>query len=449
VSDSSPQDTTSPHSLEAERAVIGSVIISPKTIRPLLDAISGDDFFRHAHRLIWAAMVDCHAQEQQTDLVSVRAKLELRGDLEAIGGPAYLAALTDGVPRSTDADHYARVVVEHADRRRLQAVCREGIEEFGGATNPAESANGLVDHIREAVRGSRNQGVMLKDSIKQLMAELDAPTRLTNTGFESLDKLGCGFRPGELTLLSGRPSSGKTALALHLAKVVAETGMKVWFASLEMRHTSLSLRLLSAQSGVDYLLLRQGELNQSEYARLAEGVEHLSSLPVYVDDAPGMSLGDLRRMVVGEDPGLLVVDYLQLLKPPHNAMSYGNRVQEVGAISRGLKAIAHECDVSVLALSQLSRDVEKRGRGGEPQLSDLRDSGELEQDSDVCLLMWRPSVYDDSEPEDLTVVKVAKNRNGPVGKVFLSFVGERQSFAERDMTLVPPPDIIEKAARRW
>ena len=217
-----PEEKTSPHSLEAEKAVLGSVIISPKGIRPLLDVISGDDFFRHAHRLVWAAILDCHSQEQQTDFVSVRAKLELRGDMEAVGGPVYLASLTDGVPRSTDADHYARVVVEHADRRRLQAVCRDGINEFGGATNPAESANGLVDQIRGAVRGSRSQGVMLKDSIRDLMAELDAPPKVTNTGFKSLDKLGCGFRPGELTLLSGRPSSGKTALALHLAQVVAE-----------------------------------------------------------------------------------------------------------------------------------------------------------------------------------------------------------------------------------
>ena len=445
------EERATPHSLEAEKAVLGAVLIAPKMVRPLLDVLAADDFFRHAHRHIWGAMRACHDQEQQADLVSVKAVLSLRGHLDDAGGPAYLASLTDGVPRSTDAQHYARVVIEYADRRRLQAVCREGVEEFGTASNPAESANGVVDQLREAVRGNRGQGVTLKESRAQAMAELDAPTPENQTGFQSLDKLGCRFRPGELTLLSGRPSSGKTALALHLARVVAESGAKVWFASLEMQHTALSMRLLSAQSGVNYLSLRQGEiLENADYAKLSEGVSHLSALPVYVDDAPGMGLGDLRRMVVGEDPGLLVVDYLQLLKPPPSSRAYGNRVQEVGALSRGLKAIAHECGVSVLALSQLSRAVESRGRGGgEPQLSDLRDSGELEQDADVCLLMWRPWTYDDSEPEDLTMLKVAKNRNGPTGKVYLSFTGEQQSFRERDMTLSPPPDIVKTAVKKW
>jgi replicative DNA helicase len=443
-------DRVSPHSLDAEKAVLGAVLISPKMISPLLDVMSGDDFFRLPHRHIWSAMRACHEQGQTPDLIAVKTTLSLRGRLDDVGGPAYLASLTDGVPRSTNAEEYARVVVSHADRRRLQAVCLEGVDTFGTASNPAESANGIVDQLREAVRGNRGHGVTLKESLSQLMAELDAPKAVNETGFKSLDKLGCSFRPGELTLLSGRPSSGKTALALHLARVVAERGAKVWFASLEMQHTALSMRLLAAQSGVDYLSLRQGDLSQEDYGSLATSLEHLSSLPVHVDDAPGMNLGDLRRMVVGEDPGLLVVDYLQLLKPPPSTRAYGNRVQEVGALSRGLKAIAHECGVSVLALSQLSRAVETRGRGGgEPQLSDLRDSGELEQDADVCLLMWRPSLYDDGEPEDLTVLKVAKNRNGPVGKVYLSFVGEQQSFRERDMTLVPPPDIVKTAVKQW
>ena len=169
------EERATPHSLEAEKAVLGAVLIAPKMVRPLLDVLAADDFFRHAHRHIWGAMRACHDQEQQADLVSVKAVLSLRGHLDDAGGPAYLASLTDGVPRSTDAQHYARVVIEYADRRRLQAVCREGVEEFGTASNPAESANGVVDQLREAVRGNRGQGVTLKESLAQAMAELDAP----------------------------------------------------------------------------------------------------------------------------------------------------------------------------------------------------------------------------------------------------------------------------------
>lgn len=447
-------DDVPPHSLEAEQALLGAILISSTVMRTVVDSVADDDFYRYAHRLVWNAMRHLHEREDAIDLVGLRAVLSRNGDLDSVGGPAYIARLTDGVPRSLNASAYAKIITAHADRRRLQAVCRTGIETIVSEDAPADCVISLVDQLRQAVRGSGVRGIALRESIQDLMGELDNPAPVSRTGLPTLDRLGCGFRPGELTLLCGRPSSGKTALALHLATVVAKQQTPVWFASLEMRHTQLSMRLVSSESSVPFSKLRSGEsLSASEYHRMASGVERLSPLPVLVDDSPGMGLGDLRQLVVSHQTsnrhGVLVVDYLQLLSAPAGSRGYKNRVAEVGAISRGLKGLAHDTGISVLALSQMSRSVETRGRGGVPQLSDLRDSGELEQDADVVLAIYRESQYDDEAPADHSCLKVLKNRQGPIGTVGLTFAASLQQFTERELTDTPVEKQAEQVARNW
>lgn len=433
-------DTIIPHSLEAEKALLGAVLITPAVVGPLLEGLAPEDFYRDAHRRLWDVFRVLHTGGRQIDLVSIRAELDRSNDFDRVGGASYIASLTDGVPRSADADHYSRIVMEQSDRRRLQAICRDGITGAVEEASPSEFATGIVQQLSEAVRGHRGRSVTLAASLQELLVALDDPPRVCPTGLQTLDALGAGFRPGELSLLSGRPSAGKTALALAMARTVAMSGTKVWFASLEMRHVSLSMRLLAAESNVEFLKLRSStQLTPTEHARLVDGVDRLSALPVELDDSPGMGLNDLRRMIVGKD-GLLVVDYLQLLRPPVHTRAYGNRVQEVGAVSRGLKAIAHDCGVSVLALSQLSRAVEGRGRKAEPVLADLRDSGELEQDADVVMIIFPKG--------ELSVLKVAKNRNGPTGRVLLDFDGSKQRFRECD-ALPPETDPVKRAAEEW
>lgn len=445
------EDVEVPHSLEAERAILGAILISADQLALASQRLTAVDFYRQAHRVLWSAIEDVHRETQAVDLITLKDVLNRTGRLDFVGGAAYIASLTDGLPRGVNVEHYAEVVMAHADRRRLQRVCQESARSIASQADPVAAVSTLVEQAREAVRsaGLRRTAVGLTESLAALMGELDDPPHVATTGLPSLDALGAGFRSGELTLLSGRPSAGKTALALHMAREVARGGHRVWFASLEMRHTALSMRLLAAEADVDFGRLRGAQLSQTEFEHVRWGREALTKLPIEIDDSPGIDLDALRRMVLGQQ-GLLIVDYIQLLKPPRDARKYGNRVLEVGALSRGLKAIAHDSGVSVLALSQLSRSVEQRGRGSEPVLSDLRDSGELEQDADVVLMCWRPHTLDDAQPDDLTYCKVAKNRNGPVGTVALTFCGARQKFAEREMPAVLPADqAVTRARGRW
>ena len=356
-------------------------------------------------------------------------------------GLSYLAGLSDGVPKSTNVEHYATVVMDLADRRRIEAVCRRTLHTLSSATDADEALTLLMEELKSSVRGRQEADQSLASALTATLQRLDNPVKATTTGIPALDRMGAGFRPGELTLLAGRPGQGKTALALHMAQAAAAQ-LPVWFASLEMTREALSIRWLASDATLSMLKLREGATyTQEEYTRLSSSVERLSALPISVDDHPAIGLGDLRRAVVGST-GLLVVDYLQLLRPPKEARAYRNRVAEVGALSRGLKAIAHDCKVSVLALSQLNRAVESRPNA-KPLLSDLRDSGSLEQDADIVLLINRN--------EDDIRLHVAKHRNGPVGNVDLIFDGSTQRFRERtdDDPQRPQQSAIEKAAAAW
>jgi replicative DNA helicase len=414
-----------PYDLDAERCVLGALMLRAEGYLEIRDRLTHKDFFRHEHGLVYRAMDVLHQKRVPIDMMTVKDVLERQGVLEQVK-LAYLSKLTDGVPRSTNILHYSNVVIDYASKRRLRQVCRDVIEQTAGDTSSEDVATELVEHARSCIRLRGCSGESLATVLQVMVSSLDDEVERFSSGIAGLEKLDVAFRPGELVLLAGRPSHGKTALSLQMARSVAEQGLPVFFASLEMTKDALSMRWLSSHSGVSFTSIRSGNLSKTDYKKVSKSLEHLSSLPITVDDHAAIDLTDLRRALIGQK-GLLVVDYLQLVRPPtHRAQ---NRSQEVGAISRGLKAIAHDLKIPVLGLCQLNRQVEQIG--GEPSTSHLRDSGELEQDSDVIIFVSRPHLFNDTELPDRCVLKVAKHRNGGIGKVELVFNGATQTFRER------------------
>lgn len=415
---------TTPHDLEAERAVLGAILVRPDAFREVADLIEPADFFRNAHQVVYATMRTLAQRRAAIDFITIKDTLDQEDALASVG-VAYLASLADGVPKSTNVVAYAQVVTDHADRRRLIELCRESIERLPSDA-PEAVASSMVDAIRTAVRVRGASGDTLGDILTTAMAALDETVESVSTGIEALDRMGCGFRKGEFTILAGRPSHGKTALALHMARTAAKT-VPVYIASLEMTKDALALRCLAADAKVSFGSLRENTLRPPEYTAISQSLESLGALPITIDDHASLTLADLRRAMVAH-PGLLIVDYVQLLPPPPGTSSQ-NRVHQVGALSRGLKSIAHDLKCSVLALSQLNRQVEYRT--GEPQSSDLKESGDLEQDADRILLITRPYLFNDAELPDRCVVKVSKHRNGPLGRAELVFDVHRQLFRKR------------------
>ena len=365
---------------------------------------------------------------------------------------AQLMALTDGIPRGFAMHDAAERLRDLAERRRLQALCRKTEHDLVEAESAESGALDLVRQAQAIVETRAHGGATLQAALLALRESLEDPEPVATTGLPTLDRWGCGFRPGEFVILAGRPSHGKTALAVHTARALAGAGHRVWMASLEMTTQALAARWLASEAQVDLLKLRGAGLQEADYARVSQAMGALSDLPITVDDHAGVGLADIRRAVVGWS-GVVIVDYLQLLRPPKSARDYRNRVQEVGAISRGLKAIAHDAKVTVFALSQLSRAVESRQEKA-PQLSDLRDSGELEQDADQVWMLWRPHLYNQGEDEHRAVLKVVKHRNGPTGTVELWFEPSQGRFRERGLQdpLPQPPTArarSREAAERW
>ena len=415
---------TTPHDLEAERAVLGAILVRPDAFREVVDLLAPTDFFRSAHQVVYATMRTLAQRRAPIDFITIKDLLEQNNTVEAVGIP-YLASLGDGVPKSTNIRAYAQVVTDHADRRCLIELCRESINALPEEA-PEAVASRMVESIRTAVRVRGASGATLGDILTTVMASLDETVEAVSTGIEALDRLGCGFREGEFTILAGRPSHGKTALALHMARTAAQT-IPVYIASLEMTKDALALRCLASDARVSFGSLRENMLTQTEHTHISQSLERLGALPITIDDHASLTLADLRRAMVAT-PGLLIVDYVQLLPPPPGTSSQ-NRVHQVGALSRGLKSIAHDLKCSVLALSQLNRQVEYRT--GEPQSSDLKESGALEQDADRILLITRPYLFNDAELPDRCVVKVSKHRNGPLGRAELVFDVHRQLFRKR------------------
>jgi replicative DNA helicase len=443
-------DRQPPHNDDTEAAVLGSCILVPEALDGALGILRKDDFFRGSHQRVFEAIADLHARSQPVDLVTVQDWLAARGLLEAVGGPVGLTGLTDKVASASNVEAYARLVKEKAKLRRLISVCAQITQDcYANTENAAQVVDAAENQVLDV---GREEGIQATERIeKMMMGAIETIERYRRqggavtglpTGFREIDELTAGMHPGQLIVAAGRPGSGKTAFALNIASHVAMNHAKpVVVYSLEMTKQELLFRLLCSSGSVDSRNLRRGKLENHEMGRLVNAATNLTKAPLYINDSSRLDIQSLRssvrRMVKEMGVQLVVVDYLQLMHV--EGMDRPDRVREVTLISGGLKAIAKEMNIPVLVASQLNRGVEMRqGAKAEskPRLSDLRESGSIEQDADVVLLIHRKSLQqregdDSSEPDNSTDVIIAKQRSGPTGDVQLVFLGQYTRFEDR------------------
>ncbi len=431
-----------PHNIEAEQSILSAILIENNTLPEVLEILSDQDFYREAHRKIFKAMVELFEKNEPADLVTLTNLLKERGQLGALGGASYLAELVDAVPMAVNAAHYAKIVQEKASLRRL-------IEQAASITTRCFEDKGDVEEIldfaeRSIFDISENKikpsfytlGEILTDTYKAVEEAYENKVLVTGipTGFQGLDEKTSGFQPGDLIVIAGRPSMGKTALALNIARNASlETGEPAAVFSLEMSKEQLSLRMLSAEARIDSSRMRGGFLSESDLARINRAAGALYDIPIYIDDSPAISALEIRakarRMKMDRGLELVVIDYLQLMR---GRASAERRELEISEISRSLKALAKELNIPVVALSQLNRKVEDR-TNKRPVLSDLRESGAIEQDADVILFIYRDEVYhkeEDNPNKGIAELILAKQRNGPIGSVKLAFLDTYTRFED-------------------
>jgi replicative DNA helicase len=426
-------DKLAPQAIDAEQSVLGSILIDRDAILKVADFLRPVDFYRQQHADIYESMLALHGQREPIDLITLGDELTRRERLDDVGGPAYLANLMNVVPTAVHVEHYGRIVERKAVLRNLISaagkIAAVGYEEANDAEIAIDRAEGILFEIsqRRTVGGFESLATLLGEAYDRLeyLHEHRGQILGIPSGLSQLDTLLGGFQPSDLVILAARPSVGKTSLALNIAQHAAvREGKKVGVFSLEMSREQLALRLLSAESGINPRPLQSGFVDETDWSKIAQVMNAMHSAPMWIDDSPGLTVMELRtkaRRLEAEQRGLdlVIVDYLQLMQgstPQREA----NRVQEVSEISRGLKQLARELKVPVLALSQLSRGVEQRGTA-EPRLSDLRESGSIEQDADVVIFLYRDGEQNAESDVELVKAKVAKHRNGPIGEVPLQF----------------------------
>jgi replicative DNA helicase len=446
-------DRTVPHNLEAERALLGSILLDNSALNFALETLGKEDFYSEAHRHTFESMSELSEKGRVIDLVTLSEELAKEGLLERAGGAAYLAALTDGVPIGTTAGmgEYCRIVKEKSTVRRLinasnnvVARCLEGADDAASLIDLAQSQ--VFEIAEQRVQsGFSTVRDIVKTSFGQINVMFERGQRVTGieTGLEDLDNMTSGLQAGELIVIAARPSLGKTALALNIAAHAAIKNRKmVGMFSLEMSKESLVIRLLCSEARIDSHKLRTGFSSKDDWNRMTPALGKLSEAPFYIDDTPALSIMQIRakarRMKAEKGLDLLIVDYLQLIAGPSKSE---NRTQEVAYISRNLKSIAKELKVPVIALSQLSRAPEQRtGAGQRPQLSDLRESGSIEQDADVVIFIFREKKAAEEGPEgeeefgqggSETRLIIGKQRNGPTGDVQVVFLKPYAKFENK------------------
>jgi len=435
---------TPPHSVEAEQSVLGGLLLDNSAWDRIADRLAGEDFYRHDHRLIFQHVSRLIEQSRPADAITVFEALQTSGKAGEAGGLAYLNALAQNTPSAANIRRYAEIVRERAVLRRLVSV---GEEVAAAALNPqGRDAKQILDEAESKVfqiaeQGARDRGGFVKlealltgvvERIQELF-ERASPSDVTGvpSGFTDLDAKTAGFQEGDLIIIAGRPSMGKTALALNIGQHVAiDLGMPVAVFSMEMAAEQLALRLLGSVGRIDAHRLRTGRLTDEDWPKLTEAIERMHAAPLHIDETPALNALELRarsRRMAREygKLGLIIVDYLQLM----SASSVGeNRATEISEISRSLKSLAKELRVPVIALSQLNRTVEQR-TDKRPVMSDLRESGAIEQDADVILFIYRDEVYNpDSPDKGIAEIILGKQRNGPIGRVQLRFGGEHTRF---------------------
>src|SRR5437667_9043381 len=430
-----------PHNLEAERSVLGAVLLHNDAFNLAAEVVDSNDFYRDAHRRIFDKMVKLSERGDAIDLVTLKEELGRAGELYEVGWPAYITALVDGVPRSTNVEHYARIIKEKATLRNLiysankiLATAYEGGEEADVILDQAEHAIFAIadDKVRDGFVSLRDLAQSSFETIEKLHARKELITGVP-TGFTDLDEMTSGLQPSDLIIVAARPSMGKTSLVLNIAQHVGtKTDLTVGLFSLEMSKEQLFLRMLTAEARIDAHRLRGGFLGERDWGRLSQSIGTLSEAKIFIDDTPSIGVLEMRaksrRLAAEHGLNLVIVDYIQLMQ---GRGRFENRTLELGSISRSLKGLAKELRVPIVVLSQLSRAPESRS-DHRPQLSDLRESGALEQDADVVVLIYRDDAYnrDPNNPEAGTAeLIVAKQRNGPTGLIRLAFLREQTRFA--------------------
>ncbi|MCI0404362.1 MAG: replicative DNA helicase [Acidobacteria bacterium] len=436
-------DRKLPQNLDAERSVLGAILLDNDAFHPSIEILEPADFSLDSHRRIFARMVALSEKRQPIDLITLSEELERAGELEAVGGAAYLASLTDGLPSSTNVEHYARIVKEKALLRNLIHTSDNIINQ---ALEADEQADLVLDRAEEAIFSLAEKRVregllpiktIVQETIPRLDEYFERRQHITGlaTGFNDFDNLTSGLQPADLIIIAARPGIGKTALALNIAQYVAMAERKpAAVFSLEMAREALLFRLLCAEARVDSHRFRSGYLSKDEQGKIVAASARLREAPIFIDDTPALTVLEMRakcrRLQAERALALVVVDYLQLMS---GRGRFENRTQEISSISRGLKALAKELRVPVISISQLSRAPEQRGGDHRPQLSDLRESGSIEQDADLVAFIFRPEVYKDPDnvPEEdrgRAELIIAKQRNGPTGKINLAFLREYTRF---------------------
>lgn len=437
--------TIPPQNTDAEASLLGAILIDSDAIVKIADAVRVDDFYDPKHQRIYEAIVQLYDKHSPIDVLTLADQLRGTGFLDFAGGPSYLTELTNYVPTAAHAEQYAEIIAQKALRRRLikasQHIADLSYDEGRTLQELIEQAESQLfdvsqQHITHDITSLET---ILGESFERLdeLHRDKGKIRGVATGYKDLDNILAGLQRSDLIVLAARPSMGKTALALNIAHNVAlSTKETVLLFSLEMSKEQLVDRMLAMQSGVDAWSLRTGNLSDSDFEKIGEAMGVLSEAPIYIDDSPGITVGDLRTKARRENHqhplGLIIVDYLQLMSGGTRFSGDGNRVQEVSEISRGLKGIARELNVPLVALSQLSRSVESRSPQI-PQLADLRESGSIEQDADVVAFIYREEFYNpQTERKNIADIFIKKHRNGPIDNVELYFDKEKQRFRSLD-----------------
>ena len=429
-----------PQNLEAEVSVLGGVLLDNEALNRVLEVMKEGDFYRESHRKIFSAILDLYEKSEPVDLITLTEALKKRDALEAVGGVEYLNSLVNSVPTAANISYYAKIVKEKAILRKLINRSTDIISQVYGVSGDVDdfldqAERSIFEISEDRVRPSfYSLKDIIKSSFKTIERLYEKRQLITGvpTGFTKLDELTSGLQPSDLIIIAGRPSMGKTALALDIAAHAAvEGGIPSAIFSLEMAKEQLALRMLCSEAKVDAHRLRGGFLSESDWPKLTRAAGSLSEAPIFIDDTPALSALEMRaksrRMKAEHNLGLVVVDYLQLMRGRADS---DNREQEISDISRSLKALAKELNVPVMALSQLNRRVEERG-DRRPQLSDLRESGAIEQDADVIIFLYRDEVYNKSEDnpnKGKAEIIIGKQRNGPTDKFELTFLDKFTCF---------------------
>jgi replicative DNA helicase len=429
-----------PQNIEAEQSVLGGILIENQALHKIMEILSPDDFYREAHQKIYNSLLDLSEKDEPADLITLTNELRKKDQLDAVGGASYVTSLIDSIPTAANIDYYARIVKEKAVLRKLinaaTDIVTQGYED-------REDVEGLLDEAEQAIFQIADSRVrpsfypireILKSSFKTLEKLYEKKEMITGipSGFKDLDEMTAGFQPSDLIIVAGRPSMGKTAICLNVAQYAAvEKKVPVAIFSLEMSKEQLVLRMLCSEAEVEGTRIRTGFLAESDWPKLTMAAGNLSEAPIFIDDTPALSILELRakaRRLKGEHGlGMLIVDYLQLMR---GRTMVENRQQEISEISRSLKALAKELNLPVIAVSQLSRRSEAR-EDKRPQMSDLRESGAIEQDADLILFIYRDEVYNRTdENRGKAEVIIGKQRNGPTGKVVLTFLDKYTAFKD-------------------